>query len=139
MEIFGIGKNYKIPEKRKINNKKQQNFISLLEDSDSDDQEKISDIEFSRSMPSCNPFISLNEYEFLDDEEIIKRGNDILNLLNKLRISIITGQLNFGQISQLKFKLNNLYNSTFNPELKKIIEEIILRAEVEVAKLEKSY
>lgn len=89
-------------------------------------------------LSSLNPFLILNEInsEQRDKEELKKQGKRLIHSLNQIRLALLNGELSISTIESLKLALNDSSYSFQNPEIKSLIEEIKLRAEVELAKLE---
>lgn len=67
-----------------------------------------------------------------------RRANDLLDLLDDIKVSTLSGNVNTGQLLQLKNALSNKSDEIDDPKLQQILEEIELRAEVELAKLERA-
>ena len=62
-------------------------------------------------------------------------GEDILGRLDELRLAILGGVLSKDKLAELAQALRQKRKLSDDPKLNEIIEEIELRAEVEVAKL----
>jgi len=62
-------------------------------------------------------------------------GNDILERLDELRLAILTGAISKQRLQGLAHMLREKRQLSDDPRLNEIIDEIELRAEVEVAKL----
>lgn len=84
------------------------------------------------------PLLFLQEIdEYAESQEKLKEsGNKILQCLNAIRISLLNGELKKQDIANLVTSLvNNNLQFKF-PELQQVIDDIILRSEVELAKFE---
>lgn len=84
-----------------------------------------------------NPFIFLQEYfdPRQEAEDLYEKGSQILNFLNQIRLELLSGTLTEKNILHLKQALDN--NMSFQRyEAQKLYEEVKLRADVELAKLE---
>ncbi len=71
------------------------------------------------------------------DEErrqAFKRGQDILDRLDELRHALLMGNLSMGQILALLNQVRDRRATIMDPKLREVLDEIELRAEVEVAK-----
>ncbi len=66
---------------------------------------------------------------------MLQHGEDILGRLDELRLAILSGVLSKDKLAQLAQALRQKRKLSDDPKLNEIIEEIELRAEVEVAKL----
>ncbi len=64
-----------------------------------------------------------------------ERGDDILDRLDELRHGLLTGTLSRGQILALRTLVRTRRTALTDPKLNEILDEIELRAEVELAKL----
>ena len=99
---------------------------------ESTNSEHITDIH------SINPFLFLHEIgEYKDDQEKLKEmGTKILGCLNDIKFGLVNGEFQKENIINLKKVLEeNKYRFKFL-ELQQVIEDIILRSEVELAKIE---
>jgi hypothetical protein len=66
----------------------------------------------------------------------IKRGEAMLDLLEDIKIALLSGALARTRIIKLAQIVEDRRNDTADPELQGVLEEIELRARVELAKLE---
>jgi len=89
-------------------------------------------------MSPINPFLCLNEIdEYKNDQKKLKEiGDKILGALNHIRFGLINGELEKDHILNLKNTLENNRVKFKFPELQEVINDIILRCEVELAKIE---
>ncbi len=62
-------------------------------------------------------------------------GDDLLNRLDELKLAILTGAIAKDDLAELAQKLRQKRQQSDDPKLNEIIDEIELRAEVEIAKL----
>ena len=62
-------------------------------------------------------------------------GDDLLDRLDEFRLAILTGTISKDRLTELAKKLRQKRQDSDDPRLNEIIDEIELRAEVEVAKL----
>ena len=65
----------------------------------------------------------------------VKRGNDMLNMLDQLKIGLLNGRVAPSTLNRLKTLATNPQKLEDSPNLKKVLHSIELRAEVELAKL----
>ena len=66
---------------------------------------------------------------------IISKSEDLLDRLDEIRISILSGSISKEKLTELGRQLKKKRIDSDDPKLNKLIEEIELRAEVEIAKL----
>ncbi|MCM5559487.1 flagellar assembly protein FliX [Pleomorphomonas sp. JP5] len=64
----------------------------------------------------------------------VKRGRDLLDRLDEIRIGLLSGQLSGEAIARILNLLDET-EATGDPRLDELMEDIALRAEVELAKL----
>ncbi|MEZ5669608.1 MAG: flagellar assembly protein FliX [Alphaproteobacteria bacterium] len=67
----------------------------------------------------------------------VARGESILDELDALRIALLTGQLTLGQIQRLVSTIAEQRSQTDDPRLNAVLDEIDLRAQVELAKYDR--
>lgn len=87
---------------------------------------------------------SLNSLLFMQEvgdeeyqrKEAVKHGFDVLKYLDNIRINLLCGTLSKETIFGLDSVLQKIRKNFNDPHLSKIIDEIELRAMVEIAKLE---
>lgn len=65
----------------------------------------------------------------------VKRGEDILDRLDEIRHALLTGTLSVSQIQALAGMVRARRDAVADPQLRELLNEIELRAEVEIAKL----
>lgn len=109
--------------------------------------EKITEEDEDNKVSNCNliyninPFILLNEEssDNITHEQIAKdKGKNILNILKSIRIEMINGELSKENLLNLKNNIQNIDYDIKNDALKEAIEDIKLRAEIEIAKIEQN-
>jgi len=64
----------------------------------------------------------------------VRRGKRALEVLNDLRIGLLSGNFDAGTVSRLREAAANLKSSSGDPGLDDVLSEIELRVEVELAK-----
>lgn len=87
----------------------------------------------AESVKSTN-FVMSN---FLDDDLSdleAKKGKDVLNIMEKMRNNLAEGKMEKEQIFELQNMVFSLRSNFVDPKLNNILEEIELRAAVEIAK-----
>jgi Class II flagellar assembly regulator len=65
----------------------------------------------------------------------MRRGRNILDTLDQLKIAILSGRISPAQLETLKAQLHQRAEATEDPGLAEVLAHIELRAEVELAKL----
>lgn len=70
------------------------------------------------------------------DQALVKQGEDTLDALEKLRMRLLTGAVPLSVLTNLKTKITAQKQHTNDPALRNILNDIELRASVELAKLE---
>lgn len=65
-----------------------------------------------------------------------KRAADLLDHLDKIRVGLLTGELPKSTLQQLAHTIATHREKAIDPKLAEILDEIDLRAQVELAKLE---
>ncbi|MFH1157926.1 MAG: flagellar assembly protein FliX [Pseudomonadota bacterium] len=65
-----------------------------------------------------------------------RRATDLLEHLEKVRIGLLTGELPKNVLSQLAHTISTHREKVMDPRLAEILDEVDLRAQVELAKLE---
>ena len=64
----------------------------------------------------------------------VQRGKGALDVLDELKISLLSGNFNSATVSKLRAAAANLKSSSGDPGLDAVLSEIELRVEVELAK-----
>jgi hypothetical protein len=65
----------------------------------------------------------------------VQRGTTLLDRLEDLRLALLTGELTPGQISELQRVVSSERGQFADPQLSELLDQIDLRARVELAKL----
>lgn len=65
----------------------------------------------------------------------VKRGTDMLDMLDQLKVGLLNGRVSPTTLNRLKTLATNSQNLDSHKNLKKVLNSIELRAEVELAKL----
>lgn len=101
--------------------------------------EGASSVSASNAIGSVDALLAAQSVEAASDEERRQaraRGDDILDRLDELRHGLLAGTLTRGQIVALANLVRSRRGSIVDPKLREILDEIELRAEVEIAKLD---
>lgn len=96
------------------------------------------DVVHFTSINKMNPFNAIQNLDayHTDQQKMSEIGNNLLNHLNNIRFGLINGELPAEVIHNLKQALSQIDIKLSFPELQKVIDDISLRAEVELAKIE---
>ncbi|MDX1923858.1 MAG: flagellar assembly protein FliX [Rickettsiaceae bacterium] len=143
MTIIGILHN----EAGKVNNRKIESKVNragdfkikdVFEEADSISSQDSS-VSETASMRSVNPFLILNEFDAAESEAQILRnkGRRIITSLRGILISLLSGSVSEEDLERLKNAIEDAEEDFADPELNILYNEIKIRAEVEIAKLEK--
>ena len=67
--------------------------------------------------------------------QAMARGADLLDRLDELRLGLLTGSIGQDKLASLAAMVRSARHSVSDPRLQQVLDEIELRAEVELAKL----
>ncbi|MEZ5691690.1 MAG: flagellar assembly protein FliX [Rickettsiales bacterium] len=117
---------------------KSSSFSNMLDISENSDTIKTSSTANIAPSQQISGILSLQE---LSDEEInrqksVKYGNDLLDTLEQLRKRLLIGTMSMDTLRNIKTQLSKQKQNVMDPHLLSIIDDIDLRAAVELAKLE---
>jgi hypothetical protein len=104
-----------------------------------DQPEGASSVSGSNAIGSVDALLAAQSVEAATDEERRQaraRGDDILDRLDELRHGLLAGTLTRGQVVALANLVRSRRGSIVDPKLRDLLDEIELRAEVEIAKLD---
>jgi hypothetical protein len=104
-----------------------------------DQPEGASSVSASNAIGSVDALLAAQSVETATDEERRQaraRGDDILDRLDELRHGLLAGTLTRGQVVALANLVRSRRGSIVDPKLRDLLDEIELRAEVEIAKLD---
>jgi len=120
-------------EKKTIN-KGSNSIFSLIDSTSSEESSEIS------SMPKVRVSTAwmLQEVDgYAQDQKKMKQiGDRLLQYLGDVRIGILSGEITMEHMKNLKDALNDSKIELQFPELQHVVEDIKLRVEVEIAKIE---
>ena len=91
-------------------------------------------------LAAVDTLIALQEVEdpLARRQKAVKRAYDILDLLDSIRLGLISGGIPQAQLNALVNLVENRRDTFVDPQLSGLIDEIELRARVEIAKLEQT-
>ncbi|MFO1242377.1 MAG: flagellar assembly protein FliX [Rickettsiales bacterium] len=138
MKIFGqptVGNTSGVRRKGKSNSVEGSDFSALLD--------AMSEASESAAPPPPAPVSSTNmvlSIQAVSDEEIgrkkaYKQANQTLDALEDLKKSILLGDISKHQLKNISDKIEQMRTETNDPRLQQILDEVELRAAVELAKL----
>lgn len=70
-------------------------------------------------------------------QKAVDRGHNMLDILDELRVGILTGQISGGRLQALQNLIAEQREALDDPRLVEILDDIDLRAAIELAKLER--
>lgn len=84
--------------------------------------------------------LTLQEVEEPNDQEkrAVEWGNEVLDKLEEIRLGLLLGELSRENLMSLREKIKQSRDNMLDPGLSDILNDIELRAEVELAKLEQN-
>ncbi|MBU0801071.1 MAG: flagellar assembly protein FliX [Alphaproteobacteria bacterium] len=68
-------------------------------------------------------------------KRMVARADDILGILDNIRLSLLTGGLTVGQVIDIADVVASHREKVMDPKLTAILDEIDLRAQIEIAKM----
>ena len=68
----------------------------------------------------------------------VRRASRILDVLDEVKLALLDGDLSLGQLDRLRRAVRDERGLTGDPKLEEVLDEIELRAAVEIAKLEQA-
>jgi hypothetical protein len=85
--------------------------------------------------PTIDPLAAFGDGAQSNKRRAVKRGHDLLTQLEGLRLALLDGRLPEAQIRDLKRMVDEARGSTDDANLNQLLDEVDLRAQVELAKL----
>lgn len=113
-------------------------FSSLISLSDTED---ASPAAAARPLAAASSLTGLLGIQEVSEEEhkrkkTLQRGRDMVEVLERLRRQLLMGDITPATLDQLAAIINQQKQTVMDPELSALIQDIELRAAVELAKLE---
>lgn len=110
-------------------------FSALV--SDTEETEAQSPVSRTASVGALDALLMLQAAEDgASGKKARKRASDLLDHLEKIRIGLLTGELPSSTLHQLSQAIAAQRETVLDPKLNEILDDIDLRAQVELAKLE---
>ena len=133
-------KPYGINSGRKINKNSSVNSSFLIKsDEDLNFSDKINDNSSIGSLSSLDSLLAIQEVNDAtsSNQKAIFKGKKILNLLDELKFGLLNGRIPESKLDLLLNTVKSHNFKTTEPRISAILDEIELRASVELAKLGK--
>ena len=91
-----------------------------------------------RTVAGIDALMALQGVEAADERRrrAVKRGHTALDLLDEMKIALLSGRLDPGMMLRLKAAAAELKDQSGDPRVDQVLAEIDLRVEVELAKVE---
>jgi hypothetical protein len=113
-------------------------FDSMI--GEADETEASAPVTRPMSVGALDALLSLQEADSGTSEEatkkVRKRASDLLDHLDQVRVGLLTGELPKSALQQLAQTIATHRDQVVDPKLAEILDEIDLRAQVELAKLD---
>ena len=138
MKIFGqptVGATSGTRRKGKSNSVEGSDFSALL-DAMSEASESSAPVP-AAPVSSTNMVLSIQSVseEEIGRKKAYKQANQTLDALDDLKKSILLGDISEHQLKHISDKIEQMRTETNDPKLRQILDEVELRAAVELAKL----
>ena len=90
-----------------------------------------------RTLGGIDALLALQGVESVDERRrrALKRGLTALDVLDEMKLGLLSGQLDHGTLVKLKGAAAGLKDLSGDPHLDRVLAEIDLRVEVELAKM----
>lgn len=130
-------KNYSLSSLSKIKKSKSSSGGFELLDVDS-----TGELQSSSSLSSVSSLSALQNLEALqgvtyeDPKQDLSRGREILDLLEGVRQELLIGEISLSRLHKIETLVGQHRTKTLEPTLMEILNDIDLRAKVEIAKYE---
>jgi hypothetical protein len=91
-----------------------------------------------RSVGGIDALMALQGVEGVEERRrrALKRGRSALDVLDEMKLGLLSGQLDHGPLVKLKAAAAGLKDLSGDPQLDRVLAEIELRVEVELAKMD---
>jgi hypothetical protein len=91
-----------------------------------------------RTVGGIDALIALQGVDGVEERRrrAIKRGRTALDVLDEMKLGLLSGRLDHGTLARLKVAASGLKDLSGDPELDRVLAEIDLRVEVELAKMD---
>lgn len=113
-----------------------QSFDSMVSASSAEETESAS---ATKSIAAVDALLAVQEVEDptarAAKQKMRERGENILEELDKIRMSLLTGNVTVGDVIDVADMVASHREKIMDPQLTAILDEIDLRAQVEIAKI----
>ena len=129
-----------VKKKNKAGAASSSGFADALSSASASSSDGASEVSGVSATASVGNFLALQE---VSDEEYnrskaIRQGQDLLKSLDSIRQSLLLGNVPISTLETLEGRLKNQRAQTEDPKLHAIMDDIELRAAVELAKYQRS-
>lgn len=127
-------------KRRKLGSTSSANFADFLEASTTDDASATASLSDVAATSGVTNMLALQEIteEELSRKKLVQKGRDLLDSLERLRHQLLIGGVPVAVLQELSGRLSLQRQMVNDPQLLAIIDDIELRAAVELAKLEQA-
>ena len=135
---FSAVRNISSPRRRGKTSETSSNFADFLDVGSADETAhaaQLSDVAGSAAVGNMLVLQEISEEE-IERKKLIKKGKNLIDTLDGLRQQLLIGSVPLSTLHQLKQQLSVQKQMTSDPRLLALIDDIELRAAVELAKLE---
>jgi len=134
MLVTNVNNNSQIQNKKKITKSSGSGFAAHLTETEEADNASAASPVFA-----TNSLFMLQEVSEDDaqKQELVQQGFDALDYLDNIRLSLLDGSVSSDLLHKIESLTKSWRNNFNDPALADIIDEIELRAAVELAKLER--
>jgi len=123
---------------KKINKTSTVSSTFLIKsDEDLDLSDKVNSSQSMTGLSSLDALMAIQEVNDVNssNQKAIFKGKKILNLLDELKIGLLNGKIPKSKLDLILNAVKTKNNTTTEPRIAMILDEIELRASVELAKL----
>lgn len=105
---------------------------------DAESRPTTSGVQTPRSVGGIDALLALQEVDSTEErrKRAVKKGRVALDVLDELKIGLLSGELTIGTLARLKSAAAGLKDPSGDPGLDGVLAEIDLRVEVELAKIQ---
>jgi hypothetical protein len=101
---------------------------------------QVSNVSATRGVMGVEALIALQDVggPLERKRRAVRRAGRILDVLGEIKVGLLEGELSSGDLDRLRRAIRDERDATEDPGLEAVLDEIELRAAVEIAKLERS-
>ncbi|MBA8666668.1 flagellar assembly protein FliX [Holosporaceae bacterium 'Namur'] len=135
MEVFKINKPKELSELKKKKKVNLSSGFSTLLASEADEKEEVARAANTSAVSSLF-FLQEADLPDISRQQNFARGEDLLAKLKEFKDSLLSGNISKDKLEEIKAKLSFERVKTEDKKLEALLDEIELRAHVELAKYE---